>query len=82
MIKLSIADGSRIHINPAAIAYIQSLPDVAAGGDKKQAKTKVVLMTGESLSVRQASGQILIAAGFAPPKPGRAKVSESDASGE
>ena len=58
MIRLSLADGTRVDVNPAAIAYTQLLPE-AAGDDKDQAKTKVVLITGETLSVRQAPGQIL-----------------------
>jgi len=80
MIRLSIADGSRIHLNPAAIAYIQSLPDT--GGDKTQPRTKVVLLTGETLSVRQPPGQVLIAAGFAPPKSAKAKAPDGEDSGE
>lgn len=81
MIKLTLGDGTRIIVNPAAIAYMQSLPDIKSG-DKEQPRTKVALMTGESFSVRQGAGQILVAAGFAPAGQKGAKEHEPGASEE
>ena len=81
MIRLSLADGTRIHLNPAAICYIEQLADLKTG-DKDQARTKIVLMTGEALSVRQTPYQILMAAGGAVPIRKKIEASEADESDE
>lgn len=79
MIRLSLADGRKIHVNPAAIAYVEQLPD-PPGEDKEQPRTKIVLTTGDSVLVRQGTGQILVAAGWATSK--RDKERHDDASDE
>ena len=76
MIKLTLSDGTRIHVNPAGISYLQPLPDSETTGDKEQPKTKVVLMSGECLSVLQTPNRILAAAGD-----GRKKKKEHDNNG-
>jgi uncharacterized protein YlzI (FlbEa/FlbD family) len=58
MIRLLLVDGTAVHVNPDSIAYMQRLPD-----EKAQKQTKVVLLTGEPLHVRQAPDQILVAMG-------------------
>ena len=63
MIRLTLADGTRIHVNPAVISYIQPLPETDAAASKEQPKTKVVLVSGETFSVRQPQNQILAATG-------------------
>lgn len=80
MIRLTLADGTRIHVNPATISYLQPLPE--AGDDKEQAKTKVVLVSGESLSVREAQGRVLVVAGFVPSGPKKKKEPETGGSDE
>ena len=76
MIRLTLSDGTRIHVNPNTISYVQPLP-ITKSGDREQPKTKVVLMGGESLSVREAQGRILAAAGFGPTR--RRKEEEPEA---
>lgn len=68
MIKLTLADGSRIDLNPNAIAYMQRLPDSKGSEDKEQPKTRIVLMSGEALQVRQLPASILVATGERSPK--------------
>ena len=76
MIKLTLADGSKVHMNPGAIIYMQALPE-ANPADKEQPRAKVVLVTGESLLVRQGTGQILVAAGLATPKGAKGREAET-----
>ena len=66
MIRMLLADGRKIHVNPSAIAYLEQLPE--SGDEKDQPKTKIVLITGDAVMVRQGTGQILVAAGFVTPK--------------
>lgn len=68
MIRLFLADGRRIHVNPTAIAYLEQLPEVEGKDDKDQPRTKIVLTTGDAVMVRQGPGQILVAAGLAAPR--------------
>ncbi|HLY06606.1 MAG TPA: hypothetical protein VKR31_12755 [Rhizomicrobium sp.] len=78
MIRLFLGDGRRIHVNPAAIAYLEQLPETEGKENKDAPRTKIVLTTGDSVLVRQGPGQILVAAGFAEPK----KRKEGEAEGE
>ena len=83
MIRLTLADGTRIHVNPAVISYIQQLPETDAPAAKEQPKTKVVLIGGESFSVRQPQNQILAATGFETRRQKKKKDrAEGDADGE
>lgn len=81
MIRLFLSDGRRIHVNPVAIAYLEQLPEPKEG-DKEQPRTKIVLMTGDSVLVRQGPGQILVAAGYATSKKDQEPAKESEADAE
>jgi hypothetical protein len=60
MVRLSLADGTRVHLNKDAIAYMQR---IGANDDKASARTKVVFLSGQELSVRQVPEQVLKAMG-------------------
>jgi hypothetical protein len=60
MVRLSLADGTRVHVNKDAIAYMQR---IGANDDKESARTRLVFLSGQDLSVRQVPEQVLKAMG-------------------